>query len=262
VFRRYSSDELAYLKDNYPIFLIGPLTELFNDKFNDSRSPGQIKSCLKNHRFKSGRSTGANKGVSKIFTAEQFQFIRDNYSSVTAKEMVGVLADKFYISVTYQQVKTFVKNHGIISGRTGRFEKGQDSWNAGTKGVMKSNSGSFMKGRPAPNANPFGHERTDRDGCVLIKVDQVNPYTGLNGFYKAKHHVSYESKYGPVPDGHVVRFIDGDRLNFEPENLWAISKALNLRLNQLGYMGLPEEIKPTALAVAELEIKAFAMAKE
>ena len=55
----------------------------------------------------------------------------------------------------------------------------------------------------------------------------------------------------------VVAFKDGDRTNCEPENLMLISRAELLVLNQHGYGEMPAELKPSVLALARLEVKAF-----
>ena len=160
--------------------------------------------------------------------------------------------------MTCEQIRTAVHNRGIISGLTGWFEKGHKSWNKGTKGLTSANKTSFKKGSVPPNRKPVGSERIcSKDGYVLIKIKEQNPYTGFPTRYKHKQVHIWEQENGPVLDGFVVGFRDGDKENIEPENLMLLSRAELLRLNQHGYKNAPDELKPSILALTKLEVKTF-----
>ncbi|MBJ6945602.1 HNH endonuclease signature motif containing protein, partial [Vibrio cholerae] len=70
-----------------------------------------------------------------------------------------------------------------------------------------------------------GSERVNVDGYVEIKV--AEPKT-----WKLKQRVIYENEIGPIPDGYKVRFLDGDKTNFEPSNLVLVSSSENAFLNK------------------------------
>lgn len=239
------------------------LTASFNREFGENKTREQVKSTLKNHRFTCGRKTGSiNKGVSKLFSPEQVDFIKREYSGRSRKELTSLFNEHFDESKKLSQIVAFVKNNKIKSGLTGHFTKGCKSWNAGTIGVVKPNSGNFQKGHVPANLNPVGHERICvKDGYVLVKVDQVNPYTGhrgwYRGWYRAKHVVNWELVNGPVPEGMNLRFIDGDQLNPDVDNLELVSKALHLRLNKNKLNAAPDEYKSTIRAISQLEVKTF-----
>lgn len=148
------------------------------------------------------------------------------------------------------------------SGKTGRFLEGHRPWNHGTKGqeLTGANSKSFKKGNEPPNRKPLWTERVcKKGGVVLMKVPERDPYTGGSTRYKRKHVYIWEQEHGPVPKGMVVAFIDGDKLNCEPENLMLISRAELLALNQHGYKNMPDELKPKVLALAKLRVKIWAI---
>lgn len=257
---RYSAEQLGYLEDGYKKMSIAELTPMFNKRFGFNKTPVQIKATLSNYKFVCGRKLGQLLRQSKILTSGQIEYLVNNYTGMTRKEMTVALNEKFSLSLTVNQIISFTKNHGIKSGRTGQFEQGTKPWNTGTKGIMKPNSGSFQKGDIPSNRNPLGHERVcSKDGYILIKVEEKNPYTSATTRYRHKQQVVWEKNYGPIPKGKVVWFKNGDKLNCDPENLMLISRAEALRLNQLGYSKLPEELKPTLVAVAKLETKAFAL---
>jgi hypothetical protein len=232
----------------------------FNAQFGMDKTEVAIKSALQNHRIFCGRKH-KDRLISRlrIYTTEQAQFLRDNYAGRSIAELTAMFNDRFGTDMTEQQIKTFVSNRGITSGRTGCFEKGNKPWNTGTKGLTVANATSFKKGNVPANRNPLGFERIDsKDGYILIKIAEQDPYTGFPTRYKHKHVHIWEQAHGrPVPEGMIVAFRDSDRRNIEPENLMLISRAELLRLNKNGYKDAPDELKPSVLALSKLEVKTF-----
>lgn len=255
---RLTDEELEFLRDGYARMRVPELARAFNARFGHDMSESAVKSTLTRNGFRSGRPKGVEKGRVRLLSEEQVAFIREQYPLLSRKDLVAALNARFGLSVSVGQLKSFIARQGITCGRTGRFEAGQQPWNTGTKGVCKSNSGTFRQGNVPGNLRPMGSERIDtKDGYVLVKVQERNPYTGAPTRFKAKHVVGWEDLHGPVPKGHVVRFKDGDKTNCAPENLELVRQAVNLRLNQMGYADAPAELKPVAMAIAEVEVRAF-----
>ncbi len=65
--------------------------------------------------------------------------------------------------------------------------------------------------RPDNQGLPIG---TERDHCGYIKVKIAEP-----NVWKFKHQLLWEEAHGPIPEGHIVYFIDGDRSNCRLANL-------------------------------------------
>lgn len=263
---RYTSEHLDFLKVGYASMKVEDLTLVFNAKFGTSKSAMAIKTILTSRGIKCGRKHGERLITrSRLFTPEQEEFLRVNYKAYAILELTVLFNEKFETTYTGQQIKTYLFNHGITSGRTGCFEKGSKPWNTGTKGLVKPNSGNFKKGDVPINLKPIGHERVnkrDRDGFILIKIAEKNPYTGAPTRYKHKHVHVWKQASGSIPEGMVVAFKDGNQLNCDIDNLMLISRAELLRLNQYRYKKVPEELKPSVLAVAKLEVKTFSLFKE
>lgn len=258
---RYSQEHLNYLRHAWPVLTLQELCEGFYLYFGVVKTLSQLRAALKNHKIKSNRS-GQVKIGSLIYTATEIEFIKQRYSEITVKQLVDELNIRFKTNTSANQLKAFLTNHKIHSGRTGRFEKGRKSWNKGTKGLTSANKTSFKKGSNPANQKPFGHERIcSKDGFILMKVDMVNPYTGFRGHYVHKHRYVWEQHNGVIPKGHIIRFKDGDKMNCEIGNLEMVTKAENLRLNQRHYNESPEELKPTIKALAQLEVAAFSKQK-
>jgi hypothetical protein len=253
----YTSEQLEFLKEGYKQMAIRDLTPAFNARFGLTRTPGQIKAALGRHKFVCGRGYGEHLMPEYIaYTVEQAQFLREGYTTMTLTQLVAAYNERFGAALTEDKAKSFMGNHKVHSGRTGRFEKGITPWNTGTKGVCKGSCTSFKKGNIPPNRKPVGSERIGKDGYIEIKVQERDPYTGFPTRYKFKHIVVYEQEHGPVPKGMVVIFKDGDNRNFYPGNLMLLSRTELLRLNGAGYKAAPDEVKPSLVALAKLEAKA------
>ena len=74
-----------------------------------------------------------------------------------------------------------------------------------------------------------------------------------------KHRWLWERANGPVPEGHALKCLDGDRTNTDPANWMAVPRALLPRLyGKCGrnYDAAEPEVKPAIMAVARLEQRA------
>jgi hypothetical protein len=72
--------------------------------------------------------------------------------------------------------------------------------------------------------SPIGSEFIS-DGYTLEKIDNYNTW-------KRKHILIWEKANGPVPEGHVIIFADGNRRNFRLDNLLLISRAEQAVMNR------------------------------
>jgi hypothetical protein len=189
-------------------------------------------------------------------TPEQLAYLREAYVTMSLSELPPAFNAKFGTALTEKQIRSTLRNHRIKSGRTGRFVKGQTSWNLGEKGYMGPNATSFQKGQIPHNHQPLWSERVGKDGYVEMSVPERDPYTGSHTRYKHKHIWLWEQANGPKPKGMAVIFKDGDKSNFDTENLALVTRAELLAMNLHGYKDQPAELKPTVLALAKVEAKA------
>jgi hypothetical protein len=253
----YSAEQLDFLREGYASMPVRDLAPAFNAAFGLDKTVGQIRSALKNHGITCGRPPGqANKGQNRLLTPEQHAFVVDQYPHLSRVELTEALNARFRLKLQLRQVIAYCKNHGIRSGRTGHFSKGQTSWNKGKKGYMGPNATSFADGHVPHNKRRLWSERISKDGYVEISVPERNPYTGHPTRFKHKHLWLWECENGPVPKGCAVVFKDGDSRNFEKDNLILVSRAELLSMNLHGYRQVPEELKGAVLALAKIEAKA------
>ncbi|MDP1026365.1 HNH endonuclease [Sphingomonas sp. KR1UV-12] len=156
---------------------------------------------------------------------------------------------------------------GWLTGRTGRFEKGQVPANKGTrckpgKGGLHPNAQrtQFRKGgrtgKAALNYKPIGTERVSKDGYRERKVHDGLP---MRSRWQLVQRLEWEAVNGPVPAGYALKCLDGDRLNTNPGNWEALPRGVLARLNggrfrrTLPYDEASPEVKPTVMAVAKLK---------
>lgn len=143
----------------------------------------------------------------------------------------------------------------------GQFGAGQVPWNAGLKGWQaggRSRETQFKPGvKPSNTWRPIGAERTSKDGILYRKVAD----TGIKrDDWKAVHVLLWEERNGPLPDGHIVIFRDGNRENLEPENLMALTRAENMRRNSISRYG--EDYRSAAIQLGWFKRKLNKLEKE
>lgn len=169
--------------------------------------------------------------------------------------------------VTLKALNALCKRQGWLTGRTGCFAKGTVPPNKGKKGMpVHPNAAQtlFKKGQSPANQKPIGYEAVDRYGYVKICVAEPNPWTGSRTFMAFKHRWLWEQANGPVPAGHALKCLDGNKLNTDPSNWVALPRGILPRLNGKSGRAFdksPAELRPTILAIAKLEHAAHEIRK-
>lgn len=234
---RYTKEQLRFIEDQFKKVRVPELTDRFNDHFGTELSVPQIKGTITRHKFLCGRPAGFRKGEKLKHSLEQLAYVKDLYRSLSVSELAEAFNAKFKANETAETIKGMCSRHGFKSGRTGRFDPGNEPANKGVKGWCaggRSIETRFKKGRPSLNKKPVGSERIDKDGYVLVKV--AEPTT-----WKFKHLVVWAGANGPRPSGHVIRFRDGNKLNVDLNNLVLFSQGDNAVLNKLGIKIITKE---------------------
>lgn len=189
--------------------------------------------------------------MARLFTDELAEFVRNNVKGLSNQRLADLINEKFDLNISRQQIRTWKKNRGLSSGLTGQFEKGHVPINKGTKGMFNvgGNKTSFKPGHKPHNYKPVGYERIDRDGYVLVKVQDDGPW---HKRWRHKHKVLWEKENGPVPKGHKLLFADGNKQNICLDNLILITDAQLARLNQNDLINNDADLTRTGIIVADL----------
>ena len=89
----------------------------------------------------------------------------------------------------------------------------------------------FKKGERSRNYLPVGTVTTNSYGYVIRKISDEGAQWERWEFV---HRRTWEDANGPVPEGMMIIFRDGNRQNCDLSNLMLISKSDNASLNKLG----------------------------
>jgi hypothetical protein len=102
---------------------------------------------------------------------------------------------------------------------------------------------------------PVGFERESKDGYLVIKVAEEATVPMSKDNWRLKHVWLWEQDNGPLPEGHMVMFADGDRRNFAKDNLVAVPTRLMAVMNNVGVEWHDRESLLAAVAIAEMHVE-------
>ena len=181
------------------------------------------------------------------YTPEERQFFIEYVPGHSHKEIQEAFIARFGWEITVQQVKGYIANPKLNTGRTGQFVKGQVSHNKGKKGEYAPGCEKtwFKKGHIPKNYKPVGSERISKDGYMEVKVADPNKW-------RLKHLVIWEQKNGLVPKGSCIIFLDGNKQNLDIGNLKMIRRKDLVRMNQNGLFSQFPELTEAGVHTAEL----------
>lgn len=186
------------------------------------------------------------------YTPEQVDYLVSNVPGHSYGELIELFYQRFNVQLSFNQIKSFIGNRKLNTGRTGRYPKGHTPFNKGLKGITLGGvQTQFKKGNKAHNWVPVGTERINADGYVDVKVQDGKKQKN----WKGKHILIWEQHNGPVPKGHAVIFGDGDNRNFDLDNLILVSRKQLLVLNRKGLISNDADLTRTAVIIADLHSK-------
>ena len=162
----------------------------------------------------------------KKWTEEQDNILRELYRNHTCKELEPILNHPYRAIETraYKLGLCKDKQWKLERSRATTFKKGHvphskgKTWDQmftpGQQERMRANT--FKKGHTAHNKRPVGYEYKKRE-YWWVKVADPD-------VYMPKHRLLWEKHHGPIPEGVVITFIDGNPDNITIENLRAETK--------------------------------------
>lgn len=200
------------------------------------------------------------KGRQIAYSAEELAWIKANAKRPRREAHVEFCARFGRSDVSVENYKALCNRNGWKTGRTGCFGRGNKPHNKGKPfKVAGSEKGHFKRGqvngRAADLYKPIGTERTSKDGYTERKMHDGQPSKTR---WQLVHLLRWEEANGPLPEGHCLKCLDGDKANTEPSNWEAIPRALLPRLaggrwRRLNYDDAEPEVKPALLVIAKLE---------
>ena len=117
--------------------------------------------------------------MTKIFTKEMKNFLKENVRGITSQELTDRINKKFNTAFTNRQIKNWKSREKQPSGieGCGRFKAGHVPHNKGkktperVKEKIKATKTMFQKGNVPHQTLPLGTERYDKNG--YIKEDTI-----------------------------------------------------------------------------------------
>lgn len=119
----YTTEQKEFIRAGFQTMRVPELTVKFNKKFSENKTQSQIKGTISREKITCGRR-GPGKGANMKMTPEQVAYIKKEYPNYKLNDLVKKLNEKFGTTKTFSQLKAFVRNHKIHSGRSGQFKKG------------------------------------------------------------------------------------------------------------------------------------------
>lgn len=158
------------------------------------------------------------------YTDEVLDFIRRDYKGISNAEMARRLEKEFGRKFEKKAVGKYRNLIGCQSGLKGA--EGCVPHNKGKKGYCSPGceKGWFKKGQTSYNCQPIGTEAINPQGYREVKVAE--------GKWEYKQRLIWEKVNGPVPKGYSIIFADGNKENFDIDNLICVSRRESLTMNQ------------------------------
>lgn len=204
------------------------------------------------------------KGHPIRYSAEEMVWLEEN-RSLPISEYHAQFCAAFGREVGAANLHALRKRKGWKTGRSGHFAKGAEPHNKGIpcpEGVGGHHPNvqrtQFQKGHGRSGVamkiyKPIGTERTSRNGYRERKIHDGMP---LQSRWRAIHLIEWEALNGPIPEGHCLKCLDGNRLNTDPSNWEAIPRGVLPHLSArfgMQYDTAEQDVKPSIMAVAKLK---------
>ncbi|MDE0418139.1 MAG: HNH endonuclease signature motif containing protein [bacterium] len=217
----FNDAEVAWLKREIPKRPLHETVKLFNQEFDRDITYDQLRRA--NSRYKFG---DANRKRPRLFNDAELAWLKRVISKWPMDKTVVRFNRKFNRDLTYEQLRD--ANHRYRLGR--------------------ANVKHFHNPPDAPTIErPLGAERSRRLGgdrqelrTIMIKVPGPSPSkfhrtagTQQKAHWMPKGRWVWEQANGPIPDGHVVAYLDGDPSNLDLDNLECVIRGAVSIVNML-----------------------------
>lgn len=169
------------------------------------------------------------------FTDEQIAFVRDNAQTMSTRELAGAFSERFCQPTGQTVIRRLMARNGIET----QHDKRNDPAPAGTERWSEYYQCMMVKAKCVSVAG-MGSDRKERDRV-------------RNSQWVLKQNLIWEMKTGmKLPWRHVVVFLDGDRRNYDPDNLYAVPLNVAGTIEKMRMHSENAEIYKTALIWGEL----------
>jgi hypothetical protein len=151
------------------------------------------------------------------YTPEEIQFLKDNYEGKDNNYacVTEMFNRRFGLSLRVEQIRYLIRKKRLRSG--------------------------FIK--------PIAAENLTTNGYTFVKTGSVK-----GGGWEVKHRVIWEAANGPIPPRHVVIFLDGDKSNFNTDNLALVPKGVAAVMSRFRLFFPNKDLTKAGKSLAELKL--------
>lgn len=263
---RYPPEVHDFVQEHAPFMRDKELAAACNEALGTAFTANSMKAFRGNHGYKNYRKQWSREEYWRYQTKYpqgMYEFIRDNSRGVSSGKMAEMVNEKFGTNWTRAGMKQFRQRNGIRSGCTGQFEKGHIPDNKGktldeyindperVADIRQRISGTQFKAGQAPlNELPIGAIVTNAHGYKLRKKSMTG---GQWDRWEFLQRAVWEEHNGPIPEGMLITFRDGDKSNCDIGNLLLVTKAENAQLNKLELRSGDPDLTETGLNLIRLK---------
>lgn len=267
---KYTEEQDQFLRENRMNCSYKELTEIFNEKFTESRSISAIST-----RCQSILSIVLYKQHN--YTSEQDEFLRNNRNSYGIRELTDVFNEKYGASATVRAIESrcrdvlkmqSFKKHEYTCEENVFLKTNRDhvenlehltkvfndkfSTNLNVKAIT-AHCRKYFGTKTQYNKKQIGEEMSCR-GTAMIKTSD-RPMTkgcgrSLNWDYK--NRVVYENAHGKIPENNIVVFLDKNKNNYALDNLYCITRSIQAIMAQNRWFSTDPVATLTAIKYCEL----------
>lgn len=229
----------------------------FDRKYGMVFTESIIKNAKSRYGFKSGTPVGNPKGYSAKYPKGMEEYIRSIAEGKEAVDIAKAVSEHFDIEFSASQCRAYKKRYGIVSGLDCRFKKGDVPANKGKKMSLekyeKCKATMFHKGNIPTNHMEVGECTHTTDGYLIRKVQEQGTQRER---FELVHRKVWEEHNGPIPEGKIISFLDGNKDNCEIENLVMVDRRENLEINRSALRFSDAEFTMTGVTVAKIRVVA------
>lgn len=170
----------------------------------------------------------------RFWTTEEIEYLRRHYPTTETKQIAASLgrplggtfakADNLGLKKDPEWLRQNTTARLHKSSKKGQFAPGHATWNKGKPHPASGRSAEtqFKPGHMPRFWRPVGNTRVNKDGYLERKTAD----TGITWRdYVGVHHLVWRMHGRTVPPGHALVFRDGDKRNFDINNLELVTRA-------------------------------------
>lgn len=265
---KWPEEIVEWLRENVPGRTTKEVTVLincqgFDEKYGMTFTEASIKGAKNRYGIKSGTLCGNPKGYSPKYPVGMQEYIRSIAKGRTTAEIARMTAEHFGIEFSEKQCRAYKKNHDIASGLDCRFPKGHVPANKGKpmspEVYEKCSRTMFKKGNVPANHMEVGEYTHTTDGYLIRKISEEG---NQRERFEFVHRAVWEKHNGPIPEGKMISFLDGDKDNCRIENLVMLDNSENLELNRSQLRFENPEYTKAGVTVAKVKVAISRRKKE